>query len=45
MGALPGFILLSVLLQQRALTVWIGCVGANKNPRLSSTTFTADVRY
>ena len=40
MSALPGSILLSVL-QERVLTVWIGCVAENKTPRLSSTTFTA----
>ena len=46
MSALPGFVLLSVLLQQRTLTVLIiGCVAANKNSSLSNTSFTADVRY
>ena len=29
-STLPGFILLSVLLQEIALAVWIACVAANK---------------
>ena len=45
-SALPGFVLLSVLLQQRTLTVLIiGCVAENKSSTPSNTTFTADVRY
>ena len=46
MGALPGFVLLSVLLQQRTLPVLIiGCVAGNESSNPSNTTFTADVRY
>ena len=44
MSALSGIILLPVLLQYKALTVCVGCVAANKNPRLSSTIFAAVLR-